>query len=85
LSQHPALARPAQKSMDDLYFRTETQTTIGLPDGLCLFLVKVEMHPLKKVWEEKEKRELLLDSINSMTEETLTYKNLHQIKYLLNH
>jgi hypothetical protein len=84
LSQHPALVRPEPASIDDLYFRTETQTTIGLRDELCLFLVKVEMYPLKRVWEEKEKREILLDSINSMTEETLTYKNLHQIKRVLN-
>jgi hypothetical protein len=78
------LVRPEPQSLDDLYFRTETQTTIGLPDALCLFLVKVEMHPLKRVWEEKEKREILLASINSMTDETLSYKNLHQIKNLLN-
>ena len=84
LSQHPALMRPEPYSIDDLYFRTETQTTIGLAENTCLFLVKVEMHPLKSVWEENEKRESLLASINSMTDETLTYKNLHQIKRILN-
>ena len=84
LSQHPALHRPEPRSIDDLFFRTETQTTIGLAGDLCLFLVKVEMHPLQRVWEEKDKRETLLASINSMTEDTLTYKNLHDIKRLLN-
>ena len=84
LSQHSSLVRPEPKSIADLYFRTETQTTIGLPDERCLFFVKVEMHPLDRIWEEKEKREMLLASIHSMTEATLTYKNLHQIKRLLN-
>jgi hypothetical protein len=84
LSQHPVLIRPEPDSIDDLYFRTETQTTIGLADDICLFLVKVEMHPLHRVWDDGEKRKQLLESINSMSAATLTYKNLHQIKKLLN-
>jgi len=84
LSQHPSLVRPEPSGISDLYFRTETQTTIGLADQVCLFLVKVEMHPLSVVWDDREKRSLLMESIRSMTEETLTYKNLHQIKRLLN-
>jgi hypothetical protein len=84
LSQHPALTRPVPISIDDLYFRTETQTAIGLADDVCLFLVKVEMHPLQRIWDDGEKRKQLLESINSMSTETLTYKNLQQIKQLLN-
>jgi len=84
LSQHPALTRPVPVSIHDLYFRTETQTTVGLADDVCLFLVKVEMHPLHIVWDDREKRKQLLESINSMSGETLTYKHLHQIKQLLN-
>jgi len=46
--------------------------------------VKVDMHPLSMVWEDKSKRDLLLESINSMTASTLDYKNLHQVKAILN-
>lgn len=85
LSQHPSLSRPEPESIADLYFRTETQTTVGLADGVCLFLVKVEMHPLAQIWDDAIKRKQLIESVNSMTESTLSYKNLHQIKRILNH
>lgn len=84
LSQHPAYQRPVAASIDDLYFRTETQTTVGMAGDCCLFFVKVDMHPLALVWEAQSKRELLLESINSMTASTLDYKNLHQVKAILN-
>lgn len=84
LSQHPAYQRPAATGIHDLYFRTETQTTVGIAGDCCLFFVKVDMHPLALVWEEQSKRSLLLESINSMTASTLEYKNLHQVKEILN-
>lgn len=84
LSQHPAYLRPVASGIDDLYFRTETQTTVGIAGDCCLFFVKVDMHPLALVWEDLSKRELLLESINSMTPSTLDYKNLHQVKEILN-
>lgn len=84
LSQHPSLVRPIPTGIKDLYFRTETQTTVGLTDEVCLFFVKVDMHPLELIWADAEKRDTLLGSINSMSEDTLTYKNLHGIKKLLN-
>ncbi len=84
LSQHPKYKRPEAAGIDDLYFRTETQTTVGVKDDCCFFFVKVDMHPLRLVWNDKEKRELLLSSTNSMTEATLAYKNLHQVKKILN-
>jgi hypothetical protein len=84
LSQHPAYERPVPQSINDLYFRTETQTTVGLGDDVCLFFVKVDMHPLSQLWPDQTKRETIQASINSMTEDTLTYKNLHHIKEILN-
>ena len=84
LSQHPAYLRPVASGIDDLYFRTETQTTVGIAGDCCLFFVKVDMHPLALVWEDLSKRELLLESINSITPSTLDYKNLHQVKEILN-
>jgi hypothetical protein len=84
LSQHPAYQRPVAAGIDDLCFRTETQTTVGVEGDTCLFFVKVDMHPLSMVWEDPSKRALLLESINSMTPSTLDYKNLHQVKAILN-
>jgi hypothetical protein len=84
LSQHPAYQRPVAASIDDLYFRTETQTPVGMAGVCFLFFVKVDMHQLSLVWEEQSKRELLLESINSMTASTLEYKNLQRVKEILN-
>lgn len=84
LSQHPALKRPVPQGIGDLYFRKETQTTIGLANGVCLFLVKVDMQPLRELWDQNDQKSLILNSINSMTEATLTYKQLHHIKRILN-
>jgi len=57
---------------------------VGMAGDCCLFFVKVDMHPLSLVWEEQSKRELLLESINSMTASTLEYKNLQRVKEILN-
>jgi hypothetical protein len=57
---------------------------VGVEGDTCLFFVKVDMHPLSMVWEDPSKRALLLESINSMTPSTLDYKNLHQVKAILN-
>lgn len=84
LSQHPSYERPIVSNIEDLYFRTETQTTVGLGEDVCLFFVKVDMQPLAEVWLDKDKKEIVIASINSMTEDTLTYKNLHHIKQIIN-
>jgi hypothetical protein len=46
LSQLPSYARPEALELSDLYFRTETQTTIGHTYDICFFFVKVNMTPL---------------------------------------
>jgi hypothetical protein len=84
LSQLPSYTRPEALELSDLYFRTETQTTIGHTNDICFFFVKVNMTPLKTIWDDAEKRKMITDSINSMSDDVLTYKNLHQIKSILN-
>ena len=84
LSQLPSYDKPVPQSINDLYFRTETQTTVGVNGGICLFFVKVDMHPLHQVWDDPEKRSLIIDSVNSMSDAVLTYKNLHLIKEIVN-
>jgi hypothetical protein len=86
LSQHPvAKSNRVPADINDLWFRLETQTTAPIGDGLTsLFFVRVETEPLSTIWNDAEKRKTLLDSINSMTDAVLEYKNLHHIKELLN-
>ena len=79
LSNHPNIDRPKIIDFDSLYFRLETQVSTPLDDESSLFLVKVDVFPLKKVWNEK-----ILESINSMSESVLKYKNLIEIKNFLN-
>lgn len=64
---------------ENLYLRVETQTTTPLDKEISLFFVKVDVHPLTKVWSNK-----ILESINSMSNEVLEYKNLFEIKDFLN-
>lgn len=84
LSQHPDYGRPDPESIDDIYFRKETQTTLGLGEGISLFFVKVDMLPLRPLWESLEKRKTLLESLNSMSQAVLEYKGLTKIKEILN-
>jgi len=80
LSNHPdEKIDTVPLTIDDLYFRYETQTTARVDNDTSLFFVKVDVVPLKAVWTHK-----ILDSINSMSDNVLTYKNLHHIKQLLN-
>lgn len=83
LSQHPGYERPVATTIDDLYFRTETQTTVGLANNVALFFVKVEMHPLRLVWDDLEKRKQLVESVCSMSDAVLEYKNLRKIKSII--
>ena len=79
LSNHPSEKIDIiPQSIDDLYFRWETQTTARVDDKTSLFFVKVDVVALREVWNQK-----ILDSIDSMSDAVLTYKNLHHIKELL--
>ena len=86
LSQHPSLKNKIiPEVITDLHFRTESQTTIPLGDNVhMLFSVKVEMNPLSRVWDDYEKRSTLINSIESMSDAMLEYKNLKSIKSILN-
>ncbi len=80
LSNHPSTKiDTVPQTIDDLYFRWETQTTARVDNETSLFFVKVDVVPLKNVWDRR-----ILDSVNSMSDSVLSYKNLHNIKKLLN-
>jgi len=80
LSNHPSNKKDSvPKSIDDLFFRYETQTTARVDEKTSLFFVKIDVVPLREVYTDK-----ILDSINSMSPAILEYKNLTYIKNLLN-
>ena len=69
--------------INTLFMRIETQTTLPLPNNsIALFFVKVDVLPLKDVWYRY--KNLLLQSLNSMSDNVVRYKNLSAIRsYLL--
>ena len=79
LSNYPDHKRPELKGLDSLYLRIETQTTTPLTQDSSAFFVRVDVVPLREVRSKK-----ILESINSMSEEVLEYKNLKEIKDFLN-
>lgn len=84
LSNHPAeKIFTIPNSINDLYFRLETQTTLPFPTGQsALFFVKVDIVPLSDIWHEFG--EEIKNSVNSMTDSILMYKNLTNVKPILN-
>lgn len=88
LSNHPSIEKPAvtdSTTINDLYFRMETQTTMPVGDGeTSLFFVNVETCSLREFWDDIEKRQAIVDSINSMSDSVLEYKNLSKIKEIVN-
>jgi hypothetical protein len=79
LSNFPGYSKPEVDKIEDLFFRLETQTSVPLDRNTSLFFIKVEVLPLLDVWNVK-----IQESINSMSENILNYKDLQQIKKLLN-
>ena len=85
LSNHPRHKRPSIKSLDDLYFRIEHERTMTVDKDTAAFFIDVEVHPLSAIFHLKnEYRALIKDSINSMTENILAYKNLEEVKEMIN-
>ena len=79
LSNHPSEERPLLSDFENLYFRLETQISTPLDEFSSLFIVKVDVISLTEVWDE-----LILESINSMSDNIIKYKNLSEIKKFLN-
>jgi len=83
LSRHPFYKsyEPSVISIDNLYFRQETQTTVGHGDGrTTFFFVKVDVTPFTNLPSETQQQ--AIDSINSMSDAVLEYKGLNEIKKL---
>ena len=79
LSNYPDYKRLELTGIDSLFLRVETQTTTPLTEESSAFFVRIDIRPLKEVGSKK-----ILESINSMSEDVLEYKNLKEIKNFLN-
>ncbi len=86
LSQHPKKTKPIRpRSIEDLFFRLETQITAPLADQeSSLFLVKVETVSLQELWSDATKRDFIKNGVNTMSDAILLYKNLKEIKRIIN-
>ena len=85
LSNHPDHKKPIYHSLDDLYFRVEHERTLTVDKDTAAFFIDVEVLPLKTIFHLKhEYKDLIKNSINSMTDSILDYKNLNQVKRLIN-
>ena len=85
LSNHPSYTRPTYNDLNDLYFRVEHERTFTVDKDTAAFFIDVEVMPLPTVFHlKKEYKDLIKDSINSMTENILEYKNLEQVKRMIN-
>ena len=85
LSNHPRHKKPSFKSLDELYFRIEHERTLTVDEDTAAFFIDVEVMPLSTVFHLKQEyKGLIKDSINSMSENLLAYKNLEQVKEMIN-
>ena len=82
-SNHPSYERPDFDSLDDLTFRVEHERTATvIKDTTAVFLIHVDIYPLKEVL--KTDFGLIKESIDSMSDNVLEYKNLKKVKELIN-
>ena len=85
LSNHPSYTRPTYNDLNDLYFRVEHERTFTVDKDTAAFFIDVEVVPLHTVFHLKQEyKGLIKDSINSMTKNILEYKNLEQVKRMIN-
>ena len=81
-SNHPSYERPDFDSLDDLTFRIEHERTATvIKDTTAVFLIHVDIYPLKEVL--KTDFGLIKESIDSMSDNVLEYKNLNKVKELM--
>jgi len=75
LNRHPSVKKPwSNETIDQMYYRCERQVTVPLGDS-AIFFIRTYVVPLLMVDSDKIK-----ESINSMTDEILDYKDLKYVK-----
>lgn len=81
LSRRPDLTYPwSDENLSQMYYRCERQTTIPISDNSSLFLIRVFVRPLLDIFEDQHKKDQIIDSVFSMSNAVLEYKNLNYVK-----
>ena len=83
LAQWPEQSQPQFAELSDLWFRTEYQMTSAFMQDHCAFFVRVQHMNLSELWVDH--RELIQNSLNSMSDAVVDYKNLRKIREFLQH
>lgn len=82
LSAYPDYVKPQVTDVNNLWFRFEHQITFPIEEGLSSgFLIDVQVFPFNTLSQNIKER--IIASINSMSDALLSYKDLHNIKYIL--
>jgi hypothetical protein len=69
-------------SLDNIWFRCERQVTVPLPvSGRSLFLIRVFVAPLQEICATQERRQLLRESLASMSDATIAYKGISELRH----
>lgn len=85
LSRRPDLVpERIDNNLDQMWYRCERQTTIPVDGRASLFLIRVYVMPLKEVFKDSEKKQAIIDSINSMSDAVIDYKGYWKLKDFLN-
>ena len=90
-SNHPHWPRPDFFNLTQLYFRIEHERTITIDEDTAAFLIEVDVYPLQQLFHLHDEpggsnntyKKLIRDSIYSMSDAVLDYKNLRKVKRLL--
>lgn len=83
LNRHPDLTKDwSDETINDMWFRYERQITLPMGDA-ALFLIRVYQIPLKKLFRSRKKKAQVIESIQSMTQAVLDYKNLNYVRSVL--
>ena len=90
-SNHPHWPKPDFSYLNELYFRIEHERTITVDEDTAAFLIEVDGYPLQQLFhlhdttagKETDYRKLIIDSVYSMSDSVLEYKNLRKVKRLL--
>ena len=78
LDQHPSHHRRPWSEADQIWYRVERQLTIPLSGMGSVFLIRTYVHPLESLCHER--RQVLREAIEQMSDEIADYKGLRQLK-----
>jgi hypothetical protein len=81
LARHPAnTVSWLNETVDDMWYRSERQTTIPVEDRAALFLIRIYMVPLRDVFQDESKKQQIISSVMSMTDAVIEYTGLGYLR-----